>query len=165
VHFDKRADLLGLDHSGSIDDLPFEDNSADIIYACHVLEHYDRNQTINVLKEWYSVLKPGGLLRLCVPDIEALCLVYRLTGDLTKILGPLYGRQDYAENTHYIGFDFATLTSALTSAGFVSIHRYDWRDTEHSDLDDYSQSYYPHLDKEGGILTSLNMEATKPNAR
>ena len=37
----------------------------------------------------------------------------------------------------------------------------DWRDTEHSELDDFSQSYLPHMDKDNGKLMSLNIEAVK----
>ena len=39
--------------------------------------------------------------------------------------------------------------------------RYDLRDTEHADIDDCSQAYLPHMDKENGVLMSLNVEATK----
>ena len=31
----------------------------------------------------------------------------------------------------------------------------------HIDYDDYSQAYYPHMDKDNGILISLNVEAIK----
>ena len=33
--------------------------------------------------------------------------------------------------------------------------------TGHKDYDDYSQAYVPHMDKENGLLISLNVEATK----
>jgi len=44
--------------------------------------------------------------------------------------------------------------------GFVHI-RYDWRQTIHKDYDDVSPAYIPHMDKEHGILISLNVEAEK----
>jgi len=47
------------------------------------------------------------------------------------------------------------------SIGFKDIKRYDWRKTEHFYVDDYSQTYYPHMDKEDGKLMSLNVEAIK----
>jgi hypothetical protein len=58
-------------------------------------------------------------------------------------------------------FDFPTLEKALLDVGFKEVAVYDWRKTEHSDLDDYSQAYYPHMDKENGKLLSLNVEARK----
>jgi len=45
--------------------------------------------------------------------------------------------------------------------GFRHIRRYDWRATDHAWLDDFSQAYLPHLDKERGTLVSLNVEAIK----
>ena len=45
--------------------------------------------------------------------------------------------------------------------GFKDVYKYDWRQTEHSYIDDYTQSYLPHMDKENGTLLSLNVEAIK----
>ena len=45
--------------------------------------------------------------------------------------------------------------------GFKEVYRYDWRETEHSNIDDFSQAYIPHMDKENGELMSLNIEAIK----
>jgi hypothetical protein len=50
----------------------------------------------------------------------------------------------------------------LSAGGGGEIERYDWRETEHVDIDDYSQAYIPHMDKENGALVSLNVEALKP---
>ena len=161
VHVDARK-LPHVDYVGSADNLPmFEDNSVDLIYACHLLEHFKRHETEAVLKEWYRVIKPGGILRLAVPDFEKLVEVYLKTKDLKLIFGPLVGRQDYPENTHYVAFDEKTLSEILSRVGFHNIHRYDWRKTEHKDYDDFSQAYIPHMDKEKGTLISLNMEAEK----
>ena len=49
--------------------------------------------------------------------------------------------------------------------GFERVARYDWRDTEHAEIDDYSQAYVPHMDKENGTLVSLNVQAYKPAER
>lgn len=161
VHIDIRA-LPNVDHVVSADRLTmFRDNSVDLIYACHVLEHFKRSETKKTLKEWNRVLKPGGLLRLAVPDFESLVKVYIKTKDLKLILGPLMGRQDYSKNTHYITFDYDYLAELVTGAGFTDIHRYDWRKTIHKDHDDYSQAYIPHMDKTNGILISLNIECKK----
>ena len=161
VHIDVRK-LPHVHYVASADKLDmFDDNSVDLIYSCHVLEHFGRQQIEHVLKEWHRVLKPGGILRLAVPDFEKLVEVYLKTKDLRLVLGSLVGRQDYPENTHYIVFDYAYLSEVLTKVGFKNIHRYDWRQTIHKDYDDYSQAYIPHMDKERGILISLNVEATK----
>jgi len=161
VHIDVRK-LPHVDYVTSADKLAmFGDNSVDLIYCCHILEHFPRQQTEQVLKEWYRVLRVGGILRLAVPDFEKLVEVYLKTKDMKLVLGSLVGRQDYPENTHYMVFDFTSLSEILQRVGFKNIHRYDWRQTIHKDYDDYSQSYIPHMDKEHGILISLNVEATK----
>lgn len=135
--------------------------SSELVYACHVLEHVGRAEVQGVLREWGRILRPDGVLRLAVPNLEVWFRVYRETGDLNLCLGSIYGRQDYPENLHKIGFDERTLTLALREAGFQDVRRWDWRTTEHAEVDDFSQAYYPHMDKVGGVLTSLNLEATK----
>lgn len=156
VHIDIRP-LPRLDYVHPIDDLPmFADDSVDLIYNCHVLEHFGRQETQRPLREWFRILKPGGVLRTAVPDLAACFEVYRETGDLNLIHGLLYGRQDYFENTHFIGFDWAYLKGQLEQAGFAAVRRYDYRETVHKDHDDYSQAYLL------GRLVSLNVEATKP---
>jgi len=54
-----------------------------------------------------------------------------------------------------------SLKKVLQSNGFRGIQEYDWRNTEHSHIDDHSQSYLPHMDKENGTLMSLNIECYK----
>jgi len=159
------VDVVNYDHIDylmNIDDLNvFQNNSVDLIYNCHVLEHFHRRKVLKVLKEWYRVLKPGGILRTSVPDFEALCELYLQTHDLSLVIGPITGRQDYLYNIHYNIFDFETLKKLLKEVGFKKIYRYDWKNTEHAHIDDYSQAYYPHMDKENGKLLSLNVEAVK----
>ena len=48
-----------------------------------------------------------------------------------------------------------------SEVGFQEVRRWDWRTTEHTQVDDYSQAHLPHLDKEHGTLMSLNLEAVK----
>lgn len=155
--------LPGIDYVASADKLGmFESGSVDMIYNASVLEHFHRNDTQRVLKEWYRVLKPGGLLRISVPDFEAAAKLYLQTHNLGLILGCLCGGQDYEENFHYMWFDFAYLTTLLFETGFKNVRRYDWRQTIHKDYDDHSQAYYPHMNKAVGMLMSLNVEADKP---
>ena len=139
----------------------FQDTSANLIYVCHALEHFSRWEHIQVLKRWYTILKPGGILRVSVPDFEKVMEHYFKFRDIRQLSGIMYGRQDYPENNHCWCWDFKELKSDLQEAGFADVKRYDWRQTDHSHVDDYSQAYLPHMDKENGMLMSLNVEARK----
>lgn len=136
-------------------------NSIDLIYASHVLEHFSRWDYMLVLQRWHELLKDDGILRIAVPDFEQICTYYLKSKNLRSVSGMLYGGQDYNENYHYWCWDFNELKNDLQKIGFKNIIKYNWKDTEHSHVDDYSQSYLPHMDKENGILMSLNVEATK----
>lgn len=162
IHIDA-IDFDHIDHVSSIDSLPFiESNSADLIYNSHVLEHFKRRDVSRVLSEWLRVLKPNGTLRISVPDFEQICAVYIQNRKLSEVIGPLFGGQNYLYNIHYNAFDFSSLESLLLQVGFINVKRYDWRLTDHSHIDDFSQAYIPHMDKENGRLISLNVECSKP---
>jgi predicted SAM-dependent methyltransferase len=161
VHVDVRK-LPHVDYVTTADNLEiFADGSVDLIYSCHMLEHLPRTTVPKVLAEWHRVLRPGGTLRLAVPDFEKIAEVYRETGTIKPLRGLLCGGQDYPENNHYGVFDFTHLSKILEEAGFRNVHRYNWQDTIHKDYDDFSQAYLPHMDKGNGTLMSLNVEATK----
>lgn len=109
------------------------------------------------------MLKSGGIVRIAVPNFEAVAKAYvEKTVPLEKLWSSLNGSQRHPYDFHYHCYDFDHLKADLELVGFKDVRWYDWRKTEHADIDDYSQAYYPHLDKENGILLSLNVEATKP---
>lgn len=139
----------------------FNSSSVDEIYACHVLEHFSRYEYLTVLKRWYEILKKGGVIKLSVPDLEKVFLQYKNGTSLKKLMGFLYGGQNYEHNYHYVGFDYNTLKEDLEQIGFVDVKIWDWRESEHSDIDDYSQAYLPHMDKTNGMLMSLNIMGIK----
>lgn len=56
--------------------LPFDDKSIDVCYSSHVLEHLRKNEADYFVSECKRVLKDGGVLRLVVPDLEAICRNY-----------------------------------------------------------------------------------------
>ena len=159
------ADFPHIAYRHDIRSLPmFDDESAELIYACHVFEYFNAEEAKDVLAEWRRILSTDGVLRLAVPDFWKLAQVYALTHDLTKITGPLYGQwQISLDKTvyHRTVYDGKTLTSLLIEAGFRMVRSWDWRTVEHGYIDDYSQAYYPHMDKDHGLLISLNLEATK----
>lgn len=61
--------------------LPFKDGDADACYASHVLEHLDRSQAKTLVKECWRILKPSGVIRAVVPDLEGVVKNYLLALD------------------------------------------------------------------------------------
>ena len=168
-------------HSHDVTQLPFKDESVDLIYASHLLEYFDREEAVEVLSEWRRVLRyppggPGGVLRLAVPDFETMVILYLWKKEykLESFLGPLYGKINmetvhmednrFKESKtvyHKTTYDLDSLEELLKSVGMENIHKYSWRETEHSEFDDHSQAFLPHMYKEKGKLISLNVECTK----
>ena len=162
IHIDG-GDYPHLD-SKDILNLPYEDNSIDLIYASHVIEYFDREEILDILKKWRSKLKSGGILRLAVPNFKEIARLYISEEyDLSKFLGPLYGKMEMGNKIiyHKTTYDFKELKTILNKCGFFNVDYYDWKTTEHGDFDDHSQAYIPHMDKENGTLISLNIEAIK----
>ena len=162
IHIDG-ADYPHID-SQNIESLDYRDKSVDLIYASHVIEYFDRREVLSVLKEWKRVLRIDGVLRVAVPDFYQMARLYLVDSyDLEKFLGPLYGKMQMEKKTiyHKTVYDFDNLKELLEEVGFRNVNKYDWRETEHSEFDDHSQAYIPHMDKENGTLISLNVECLK----
>ena len=88
-----RGDLRILDVR---DPLPFATGSYDAIYASHLLEHLFLDDALRLLRECFRVLRPGGVLRLVVPDLKAIVREYN-------------GEQPFYNSTTG---DFATMPAA-----------------------------------------------------
>lgn len=56
--------------------LPYLDNCFDACYSSHVLEHLTKEEAKNIVSECLRVLKPGGIVRFVVPDLESIARNY-----------------------------------------------------------------------------------------
>jgi SAM-dependent methyltransferase len=108
--------------------LPFEDGSAELVYASHVLEHLPTARVPDVLSEWRRVLADGGQLLVAVPDLDRIAklLVSRagwFTPPHQPWVGVVYGGQKDELDFHKTGFTEPWLASLLNDAGFGSPER------------------------------------------
>lgn len=103
--------------------LNYEDNSATIIRASHILEHFGLNETLKVLRNWYSKLKPGGVMKIAVPDFAKIVDIYKNGGNNT--VGYLCGGQTDDNDYHKNIFDRKSLTKLLEQAGLYDIKHWD----------------------------------------
>lgn len=104
--------------------LPFEDGSVDEIYASHVLEHIPYTQTVPVLREWARVLKPNGIMRIAVPDMDKLCRE-RTIENRWLVDRVIYGGRTDQHDVHVAGFDADTLANAMHAAGIGHVQPFE----------------------------------------
>ncbi|NEP88475.1 MAG: methyltransferase domain-containing protein [Okeania sp. SIO2C2] len=109
-----------------IDNLaPLKDNSVDLIYGSHCLEHFSHCMVSQVLNEWFRVLKEGVILRVSVPDFDLLIDKYRASGNnINKIIYPLMGGQDYKFNFQMTVFNQSNLKLLLKKIGFKEVRKW-----------------------------------------
>lgn len=121
-------------HVDVTEPFPFPSNAFDLIYSEHMIEHLTLAGGLNMLRECYRTLKPGGRLRVATPDLEALMEAYRQprhdyhTYHLAEwlpnssIKTPAVVFNDFMRNWgHLLIYDHATLGAALGGAGFTEI--------------------------------------------
>lgn len=117
--------------------LPFENNSIDNIFCSHTLEHIEPRRIPTVLNEMKRVLKPGGIVRIVVPDCEKAVNWYLKRPEaLMAAGGPT--KPKFVPNTkmgflnawfythgkgHRSGFDWELLSTYLNQAGFRDVKR------------------------------------------
>lgn len=146
---------------GGIEKLPrFKDQSVNLVYASHALEHISHLKTDEVLNEWYRVLRHGGILRISVPNFDCLLDIYQNSGSsMESILGNLMGGQHYKYNYHKTMFNQASLTSLMKKAGFKEVREWVPGSDELTTFNDFS---IYQVDVNGkGYPISLNLEAIK----
>jgi SAM-dependent methyltransferase len=126
--------------------LPYDDDTITDIRASHILEHFPIDQTHAVLRDWVRVLKPGGRIRISVPDTTKLAQQINNPTwpvDLNRLM---YGGQTDSNDFHKCGFDEAGLAVEMARAGLIAIAR--WKDDVR--------------DNAGCHPVSLNLEGYKP---
>lgn len=129
--------------------IPAADNSLDIVYHSHFLEHLSYKDAWIFLGECYRVLKPGGIHRAVVPDLELWInaysngnkllfdkyLEYGLRGD-----NHLYGTKAAIfmgmlhNHGHKCGWDFEMLCDVLKKIGFGVVNRVMWQESSISEI-------------------------------
>ena len=151
--------------------LGFEENSIDAIYIGQAVEHFNRVHSLpGLLHECWTILKPGGALRITTPDLDLILEAYQ-RGEMGKFkkeqpeyyakaapadqlafllfgaTGPECDQEAY--EGHFHCFTRGTLATALTEAGFSGPYRFDGK----------SEAFAEAIDC--GMSHSMGVEATK----
>lgn len=115
---------------------PWRDGAASYCYSSHTLEHLTREQGIFFLQESLRVLKPGGIVRIVVPDLKSVIREYdegTLRADrFLETMGVLYGTEKrglkkilapFVEFPHKCMYDTPTLINVMHEVGFHAHER------------------------------------------
>lgn len=102
----------------------YQDGEVDYFVLHHVLEHFGCGESAGLIKEAYRVLKPGGSLIVCVPDLRALAVGWlqgRISTQIyvTNLYGAYMGNDD---DRHKWGFDNEELLTFLVSTVRTSFY-------------------------------------------
>lgn len=118
-------------------ELPFPDGAADYAVAIHVLPHIRLDALPAALARIRRVLKPGGVLRLALPDLEKAIDAWRrrdagyfaIPDAQWKSLGAKLVAQIVWHNDIATPFTYDLAAEALAKAGFSSTVRCEFRQT------------------------------------
>jgi predicted SAM-dependent methyltransferase len=114
--------------------IPFHDASVDFVFSSHFLEHLCQAAAVRLLRDSYRVLRAGGVIRTCVPDLEKAVQLY-LHGERESFLNYFFTDERLGRHRHRYMYDFETLRAALSAAGFVEVTRCEYRSGRTPDLD------------------------------
>lgn len=143
THFPKNVS-----YGNIIKGLPISENSCDGLYCSHVLEHINFKDFHFAISNSYKILKPGGLFRCVVPDLESYAREYISNLDkgdsgasILFMKKTLLGEQakpkgikrkiihTFESNEHLWMWDFQSMSEALKKAGFINVRKCSFNDS------------------------------------
>jgi len=139
--------------------LPFENETVDYMFSNHMLEHVTQHQGFRFLKDCFRVLKPGGVLRVGVPDIKRIldmCSVPQVFTDYAIERGGSPGIA--VENVifkfeHQSAYTRDLLDAMLRCIGFITMDAQRWDQSPFEELHSALSSH--HKDSILWIETSV----------
>jgi predicted SAM-dependent methyltransferase len=143
----------------------FQPNSLDAMLAEHVWEHLTVGEAYTAAWTCYRYLKPGGYLRVAVPDGLHPNPDYH---GWVKVGGAIPGQ---ISNDHKVLYTYRTLSDVFTSAGFrVDLYEYfdeeknfHYREWDAGRGKIRRSSRYDKRNRDGSLtFTSIILDAVKP---
>ena len=150
--------------------LPFPTESARFIFAEHLIEHIPFTAGLAFLKECWRVLEPGGVLRLCFPDVTRFLELngprveqYRLflLSRGVRDSGPDDVFRHIIEGSgHRSLWSSETCFPVLAALKFEEIAEYNYGDSEHAELRSIERHHFS-VPESVAIAETTIIEATK----
>jgi predicted SAM-dependent methyltransferase len=125
--------------------LPFADGSVDFIFNEHFIEHLTVEESRPVIMDMMRVLKPGGVMRIAMPDLEGIVHSY-LNVPLDKDPVIRDFKIDFVKTRaewmnmsfrwwdHKWLYDWEELVRRLNDVGFTNVKREKLRKSTHPEL-------------------------------
>jgi predicted SAM-dependent methyltransferase len=117
--------------------LPFDDGSVDAVFHEHLLEHLPLQSGIGFSKECFRVVRPGGIVRVGVPDAGRLLASYLdPSDDYLDRLHPgrptrlLAAQELFYWHRHLTMYDAETLGLVLEASGLEQIKEREFGDSD-----------------------------------
>jgi predicted SAM-dependent methyltransferase len=127
----------GVFHLDMREPLPFPDDVLDVAASEHVFEHFSYDEGRKIVSELFRCLKPGGLIRMSLPDLDRYIALWNetLSEDQLAYMRAFVGIEHAGDPVtpcmtlnlamrsfgHKFIYDRATLHNLLTKAGFVDV--------------------------------------------
>lgn len=106
--------------------LPYPDNSIEMIHSSHVIEHFDYFEGFEVLKEWYRVLQPGGIMITEQPDLEKSCREFLKADNYQRIYNfypHIFGMPWLPGGAHKFVYTYDQFKWTVERVGFKNVHQ------------------------------------------
>jgi len=141
--YDYKPDFVNIDNDTNLPidsqwdltkELPYPDESVDLIETHHLVEHlnFPRKSYLmdfaNLFKDWHRVLKGNGKLIIECPDFDATVKLYNKRPNDENLMINIFGSGDNNAHNHYIGWNYNRLKIVLKQAGFDKIKKKKARD-------------------------------------
>jgi predicted SAM-dependent methyltransferase len=180
INSDMEPDIAnGVIYLDVTEPLPFPDGSLQYVYSEHVLEHVTLETTFAHFVECYRALRPGGVIRIAMPDLQFL-LDYFKGKELTPVQQSLLERtvekfhpvvtvkspalllNDFVRRWgHQVIYDRQLLADLLKRAGFDPVVSCELQESRHADLANM-EHHGSAIGDSYNRLQTMVLEATRP---
>jgi predicted SAM-dependent methyltransferase len=147
--------------------LPIKPDSMEGVFSEHCMEHLSYDEAQRALSDFFRVLKPGGVVRISVPDAELYLETYhkqkhgeeaqfpyeRFAAERSLDTPMMHVNGTFRFHGHQYAYDFETMAKQLQTAGFESIERMSFHKGNLKEL---------LIDEPWRECESLYIEAKKP---
>ena len=176
---DKYPRRLGVAYCDATGRYPFENDVFDYVFTEHMIEHVPYAGGRSLARECMRVLKPGGKLRICTPDLDRILALRHPMSPIEKeyvqfalgtIPDAVDGQTSFIINQfmrawgHTFIYDRETLSGLMRAAGFIDVTERLPGESDDPELVGVERHGETFPNPEFNLIESMVFEGTKPGA-